>query len=234
MKEYYENRAKTYLPRRIPVIMRIDGKVFHTFTRSMKKPFDERLVTAMQKTANFLCENVQGCKMAYIQSDEISLLVTDYDDIKTDAWFGYEVQKMASVSASLATGQFNDMIYTANRAYFDSRVFSIPKEDVCNYFLWRQQDAIRNSIQSVAHAHFSHKELIGKKTNNLIQMLEDSGVYWKNLPTHLKRGSCVRKKTEEYNNAETSYIRKFWIIDTEVPLFNENRDYIEKLVYLYP
>ena len=107
MKEYYENVYRFGLTRRTPVAIRIDGKAFHTFTRGFQKPFDNVLVKSMQETMKYLCENIQGCKLGYTQSDEITLILTDYDTLTTDAWFGYELQKMCSIAASMATMAFN-------------------------------------------------------------------------------------------------------------------------------
>ena len=107
MKENYESIPKYRLMRRTPVIIRIDGKAFHTFTRGFKKPFDMVLVRSMQETMKYLCENIQGCVFGYTQSDEITLILCDYQTFTTDAWFDYEVQKMCSISASMATMIFN-------------------------------------------------------------------------------------------------------------------------------
>ena len=104
----YENIARNYLTCRIPTIIRVDGKAFHTFTRGMEKPFDRILMTTMQNTMKYLCENIQGCVFGYTQSDEITLVLTDYATITTDAWFGYNIQKMCSVSASMATLAFSN------------------------------------------------------------------------------------------------------------------------------
>lgn len=107
MKDYYESRSKTRLTRRMPVIIRLDGKAFHTFTKGFKKPFDMIMVKAMQETMKYLCENIQGCVLGYTQSDEITLVLIDYQNLNSDAWFDYEVQKLCSVSASMATFAFN-------------------------------------------------------------------------------------------------------------------------------
>lgn len=107
MKEYYENIPKTKLMRRCPVILRIDGKAFHTFTRGFQKPFDEVLIKTMQETMKYLCENIQGCVLGYTQSDEITLILVDYKKFTSQAWFDYEVQKMCSIAASMATMTFN-------------------------------------------------------------------------------------------------------------------------------
>ena len=107
MKNYYENRAKTYLVRRMPVIIRLDGRSFHTFTRGFVKPFDKRLIKTMQETTLELCKNIQGCVFGYTQSDEITLVLVDYNTLDTDAWFDYSVEKMCSVSAAMATLYFN-------------------------------------------------------------------------------------------------------------------------------
>ena len=107
MKVFYEQVPKTRLVRRMPVAIRIDGKAFHTFTRGFKRPFDEVLIQSMQKTMKYLCENIQGCVLGYAQSDEITLILIDYQTLDTCAWFDYEVQKMCSIAASMATMAFN-------------------------------------------------------------------------------------------------------------------------------
>lgn len=272
MKNNYENISRYYLTRRMPVIIRIDGKAFHTFTRGFKKPFDDILVSTMQDTMKYLCENIQGCVLGYTQSDEISLVLTDYAELTTDAWFGNNLQKMCSVSASMATIAFNkffsgrvqEFMYDCcdefgddvlpekqndyelahnvyfkkfNAAMFDSRVFTIPKEEVCNYFIWRQQDSTRNSILSVGQANFSQKELHGKSCNNIQDMLMiQKGINWNDYATTLKRGSCCIKVDDgltEYD--ETGNIcgytqRSKWVIDNEIPIFSQDRNYIERLI----
>jgi len=212
MKNYYEEVSKTKLTRRMPVIIRLDGKAFHTFTKGFKKPFDDIMVKTMQDTMKYLCENIQGCVLGYTQSDEITLVLVDYNKLDTAAWFDYEVQKMTSISASMATLAFNKY-YTENiadltedeeefkkyasklnKAMFDSRVFNIPKEEVTNCVLWRQLDAERNSILSVAQAHYSQKAMQGISCKDLVAKLElEKGIIWGNLPTTLKRGSCCIK-----------------------------------------
>lgn len=226
MKEYYEQIPKTKLMRRTPVIIRIDGKAFHTFTKGFEKPFDEILMKTMQETTKYLCENIQGCVLGYTQSDEISLVLIDYQNLNTAAWFDYEIQKMVSISASMATMAFNrsfeknvkeyleenrtnleEEYETKKRlaymkamtkgALFDARVFNIPKEEVTNCIYWRQLDASRNSVQMVGQAMFSHKELQGKSCNDIQDMLmEQKGINWNDFPTYQKRGTCIRK--EEY------------------------------------
>lgn len=241
MKENYENRAKTQLLRRTPVIIRLDGKAFHTFTRGFEKPFDDILTEAMQQTMLTLCKEIQGCVLGYTQSDEISLVLTDYKNLETAAWFDYDIQKVCSVSASMATLAFDrcflDVILSKNislkdihvdavvkGALFDSRCFNIPKEEVANCILWRQQDAIRNSINSVGQANFSHKELQGLSTDQILKkLLEEKQIDWNKLPVYLQRGSCCIKR--EVNGIDS------WFIDTEIPIFKgEDRDYIEKLI----
>ena len=220
MKEFYEQIPKTKLMRRTPVIIRIDGKAFHTFTRGFKRPFDEILIKTMQETTKYLCENIQGCVLGYTQSDEISLVLVDYQRFETSAWFDYEVQKMCSIASSMATMKFNqifsdlvtdawnEMDYVENKDYlealdkacskgamFDARVFNIPKEEVTNCIYWRQLDASRNSIQMVGQSNFSHKELHCKTCNDIQDILmEQKGINWNDFPTYQKRGSCVIKE----------------------------------------
>lgn len=268
MKNNYENITRYYLTRRMPVIIRLDMKAGHTFTKGMKKPFDDIFVKTMQETMEYLCENIQGCVLGYTQSDEISLVLTDYAELTTDAWFGNNLQKMCSVSASMATLAFNKafndnivkyidnnlnadcgvtkdlteytkiLINARNKgAMFDSRVFTIPKEEVCNALIWRQQDATRNSIQSVGQANFSQKELHGKSCNNIQDMLmTQKGVNWNDYATTLKRGSCCIKvddsltEYDEVGNISDYIQRSKWVIDNEIPIFTQDRNYVEKLI----
>lgn len=266
MKNNYENVNRFYLTRRMPIVIRMDMKAGHTFTKGMKKPFDDIFVKTMQETMKYLCENIQGCVLGYTQSDEISFVLVDYAELTTDAWFGNNLQKMCSVSASMATLAFNKAftrniskqskrLYTEHLeekdaayietleiamnkgAMFDSRVFTIPKEEVCNYMLWRQQDATRNSILSVGQANFSHKDLHGKSCNNIQDMLmTQKGINWNDYATTLKRGSCCIKVDDgltaydEVGNICDYTQRSKWVIDNEIPIFSQDRNYIERLI----
>lgn len=253
----YENISRISLTRRMPVVVRIDGKAFHTFTKGFKKPFDSILIGAMQDTCIHLCENIMNCQLAYTQSDEISLLLTDYKTRETQPWFGNNLQKIVSIAASMATMAFNkayekhvlgDPIWDhvdsesarsdlmafrtyvdkLGKAMFDARAFILPKEEVCNYFIWRQQDATRNSIQMVARSMFSHREAHGRSCDTLQAMMHEKGVNWNDLPTVQKRGSCIVKESYE----KEGVMRSRWKVDTEIPIFTHNRDYIDKYVFL--
>ena len=240
MKEY-ECRNQYFLQRRTPVILRIDGKAFHTFTRGFQKPFDEVLGNAMVRTMEYLCQNISGCVFGYVQSDEITLVLQDYRKLNTDAWFGYRTDKLCSIAASMATMAFNIYYleeidnYTvkpnldANRlktyymalkhgAMFDARCFNIPKEEVCNCIYWRQLDATRNSIQMVGQANFSHAELQGKSCNEIQDMLhEQRGINWNDFPTRWKRGVAWTKTNGT---------------DYEMPILRgEDRKYVDDEVY---
>ena len=259
MKGFYEERAKTKLIRRMPVIIRLDGRAFHTFTKGFAKPFDKRMLETMQETTLELCKNIQGCVFGYTQSDEITLILVDYNGIDVSAWYDYEVQKMCSVAASMATLYFNrifrhkiyefvnehikvindpktygeelsksveDLLKSYNAsiemgAMFDARCFNIPINDVCNCVLWRQKDATRNSINSLGQAWFKHKELEGKNTNQVQDMLfEKYGINWNNLSTVEKRGTAIIKDENEK-----------WFIDEEMPiLMGEDRNYVESRI----
>lgn len=194
MKHQYENRCRHMLPRRTYTIIRIDGKAFHTYTRGLQRPFDTVLMDDLAATAQYLCENIQGTALAYTQSDEISLLLTDFDTIHTEAWFDGNLQKIVSVSASLATARFNELRHGGGGrlALFDARVFPIPDPvEVCNYFVWRQQDAVRNSISMAAQALYSHQELHQKNSGEMQEMLWARGVNWNDYDPRCKRGTVV-------------------------------------------
>jgi len=244
----YEAVSKTTLVRRMPVIARIDGKSFHTFTRGFEKPFDEVLMTAMKKTMKYLCREVQGCVLGYTQSDEITLVLVDYKKLDSSAWFDNEVQKICSVAASMATMAFNKYFFygvadfsaypdnsvhsfdlfsayrkaVAKGAMFDARCFNVPKEDVCNNIYWRQLDATRNSIQMVGQANFSHRQLQNKSCAQIQEMLfTEKGINWNDFSTDKKRGSCCIKTDDG------------WVIDNEIPIFKgDGRKYIEDLIFI--
>ena len=255
MKEY-EKRNQYYLQKRTPVAIRVDGRSFHTFTKGFQRPFDDVLIKTMQETAKYMCENIQGAKLAYIQSDEITIILTDYDTLETDCWFNYRTDKLCSISASMATMAFNKFFeanvknYIRNimpniltplaetymkavekGAMFDARCFNIPKEEVTNLIYWRQLDATRNSIQMVGQANFSHRELQNKTCNMIQDMLhEQKGINWNDYPTVCKRGSaCIYTEYANMNGSHNSG----WIIDKEMPILKgENRAYVDDLVYI--
>ena len=225
MKDFYESRYKIKIPRRTFTIIRIDGKSFHTYTKGLIRPFDEKLMSDMDETACFICKNIQGAKFAFVQSDEISVLLTDFDNLQTDAFFDGNLQKITSISASLATAKFNEL-RPGKLAMFDSRVFIIPFiDEVQNYFIWRQQDATRNSISSLAQSLYSHKELNNKKTSELQDMCFEKGYNWNNLEAGKKRGRGIIK--EKYLKGDTERTR--WI-STEVPILSSEQNYIKNII----
>lgn len=226
----YENCFRYELPRRMPIIIRVDGKAFHTYTKQLKEkgePYNILFHEVMDLTALKLCEEIQGVQIAYIQSDEISLLLHNYKNLYTQPWFSNNLQKMISVSAAIASATFTAeswrmwsvySIEDIRPAYFDSRIFILPEHEVCNYFIWRQQDCTRNSVQSLARAHFSHKECLNKNGSQLQDMCRSIGKNWDNEPTFFKRGRSVIKVAGK------------WIVDNEIPIFSQSRNYIESLL----
>ena len=251
IKSFYEEPVKTRLTRKIPVILRMDGKAFHTFTRGFKKPFDPIMRETMMETMKALCENIQGCVFGYEQSDEITLVLTDFENENSSAWLDYETQKMCSIAASMTTLYFNkifsekvknlcnsneedekyiDTMMTAveKGAMFDARCFSVPKLSVYDVILARQIDASKNSISSVGRTYFSTSELRNKNTSKVQDMLMMyHGVNWNNFATEEKRGSCcykVEKKIESPNASEGFVMRNKWIIDKNMPLLKETKD----------
>lgn len=239
----YENVFRHYLPKRMPVIVRIDGKAFHTYTKDLVKPFDENLAKAFWETSIELCKNVAGCKLAYTQSDEITLLLTNNDKLTTQAYFDNNLQKIVSVIASEATAAFNDAIrkYYPNRksAKFDCRAFVVPNDEVANALLWRQEDATKNSIAMVAQAYFTEKELHGLKGNQMQDLLMlKKEINWSKLPVWQKRGVCIVRKPVQkpvsYNDKEFIVSKEEWQVDHETPIFSRDREYIEQYIYPKP
>lgn len=238
IKENYEDAYRIILPKRMPVICRVDGKSFHSYTKGLARPFDQNLIDCMNETAIYVCKNVQGCKLAYLQSDEISFVITNYDELNTEAFFNNNLQKMVSIIAAMTSSYFtsiSDRIFGKIKvAQFDARAFVVPKEEVNNAILFRQQDATRNSLQMLAHSLYSHKELNNKKSHDLHEMCFQKGQNWNDLPTSQKRGRCVVRKEVVKDavgpNSGTMTIRKQWAIDNEIPIFSQNTGYINDLI----
>lgn len=199
----YERTTKHILSPRTYTIVRVDGRAFHTYLKGCEKPFDYQVIDAMDRTAAALCEAISGVRFAYTQSDEISILLTDLEP-RTQPWFGGEIQKICSVSASLATAAFNhhyDRPVSSVRhdyATFDARVYTIPSRiEVANYFLWRQQDAIRNAVSMAAEVYFSSRELHGVGTERRQEKLfQERGITFKTAyGDRERRGGVVVRKT---------------------------------------
>lgn len=223
----YETVAAIRLVPKVPAMIRLDGKAFHTLTRGCEKPYDRVFQETMWNTAQYLCEEISGCRLAYVQSDEISLLLVDYQTPQTQGWFDYEIQKLVSVAASMAAAEFGylwEVHHGRNqRPVFDARAWSLPPHEVVNYFIWRQQDATRNSVSGLAQAHFSPRQLHGKNGGQMQDMLMEKGINWNDCPIPQKRGVCVSRET--YTLAEA--VRHRWVIDETIPIFTEDREYVE-------
>jgi tRNA(His) guanylyltransferase len=214
----YENVNRTYLMRRTPVIIRLDGKAFHTYTKSCDKPYDRGLHEVRKSVLEYLCNNIQGCIIGYSQSDELSLVLKDWQTYTTSAWFDNNLQKLVSVSASMCTMKWNlEAICVDNlglNAIFDSRAFNVPKEEVVNYLVWRQQDWERNSVQMLAQSFYSQKQLHGLSCPELITKVEEEkGIIWGNLEPWKKQG-------------------EIWIKDVGLTsmIFKDNRKALEELI----
>lgn len=276
----YEEVSRTPLTPRMPLIVRIDGRAFHTYTRQFKKradsPWSEDVRDGMTCAAQALLREIGGAKFAYLQSDEISVLVTDYDKLSSQPWFDKIGEKIASVSASIVTAEFNQRMLalemgeikvTVERtgvhvyklefprlATFDSRPFVVPREDVCNYFVWRQRDAEKNSVAMLAQSQFSHRQLHGKDGSAMQDMLmRERGVNWNDLPTWQRRGWCVvrrtvtmtvrdlearggkvKKRTDVQIDPDTEVTRTAVEPDWDIPIFTKDRGYVEKFVDVGP
>lgn len=220
MKGQYEDRTRYLLPRRTYTIIRLDGKAFHTYTRGLNKPFDANLFADLDVAIICMLPEIQGAVFAYTQSDEISILLTDFATPQTSAWFDGNLQKICSVSAALITAKFNKerwqrcfgsygtvcdaRMYGFNSiAYFDARVFTIPdRTEVMNYFIWRNQDCSRNSVSMVAQSLFSHKELQGKSTADMHEMIHGAGKNWATDYTDGEKNGRIIVKEQYVENVE--------------------------------
>lgn len=203
MKQY-EFVTRYYLTRRSPVIIRLDGRAFHTLTRKCDKPFDQRFIDCMVLSAKQVCRDLQGFKLCFVQSDEVNILITDYDELTTQGWFDYNLSKMISISSSLMSAYFSQNF---NRiGIFDSRAFNIPKDDISNYFVWRAKDWARNSLNMYARSLFSHKQLMNKHSSQVHEMLHTIGKNWTvDLSNQHKNGTWFAKDECEIYTIQPNY-----------------------------
>lgn len=240
MKQY-EAVSQTYLMRRTPVIIRLDGVAFHTFTKKFDKPFDDIFGSTMRQVTRQLVDNIQGCVIGYTQSDEISLALQDYRKLDTDAWFGYNIQKLVSVSAKMATYEFykafEDVLcghdsnrclsiywpaFKENNVGFDSRCFNLPFEEVNNYFVDRQRDAEKNSINLLAQQYYTQEQLNGINTKKLQDKLfTEQGVNWNDLPAWQKRGCVIIPNSDPAFDGA---------VIKETPIFSKDPDFVNSLI----
>ena len=209
----FESVTELHLPRRIPVIVRVDGRAFHTFAKnSFGKRWSSEFVESMIAVAKAVISDIQGCNFCYCQSDEISFLLTDYKTVKSEAWFGYDLRKVVSISAAMASAVFSRLC--GQNVCFDSRAFSIPKDEVTNYFVWRQIDAIRNAVSMAVREYYTQKELNNRSCKDMQDLLLQKGINFDDYPTIRKRGFCIIEKDVDFN----------------IPIFTTNRSYIERFV----
>jgi tRNA(His) guanylyltransferase len=198
IKRYEAAYDHRFTPRSC-LFVRVDGKAFHTFTRHCARPFDQNIVNAMEYAMYRTSREMQGFKLAYAQSDECTFVLTDFDTHQTQGWFGYELNKVVSLTASMFTAYFNDGYGTVEKdpaldyALFDARAFIVPIDDAPNVFIWRQQDWERNSVQMLTRAHFSHKQCERKRIPDMHEMLHGVGVNWAHLDPQLKNGTYLTR-----------------------------------------
>jgi tRNA(His) 5'-end guanylyltransferase len=247
----YESESRLYLDKNLPVIGRIDGKAFHSFCRGLDRPWDVGLQHSMWEAAKYAIGQMQGARFAYVQSDEISFLLTAYEKEESQGWFNYRLDKMASVAASLVTGGFiaagkdwmpervDEYLDGSGLPAFDARFFNVPQDEVINYFWYRQADAIRNSIQMLARSEFSHKQCDRKSGEQLKQMLlEERGISWDEQAPHNKYGVGIVKKPFDETVTFTKggvtktidVVRQRWVVDDDLPVFYKEVDYLGRFL----
>lgn len=220
-----EKNQDFILKKQEPVIIRIDGRAFHTYVKKagFQKPFDHILHGSMMAAAKAICKDAQNSRLAYVQSDEMSILLYEKTEI-AESWFNNRVNKLCSVSSSIATAYFNEAVGRSRShfAFFDARAFNLIPNQVRAYFSWRQADAFRNSISMLAQDNFSHKELHGKNRREMQDMLNDVGISWLDLESWKRHGSTIIKKKREFRNDDGAiYHRTVWENQIDHPLFKD-------------
>jgi tRNA(His) guanylyltransferase len=220
MKGWYEDALRVSVPRRGYLIVRVDGRGFHQFTKGLERPYSTRLARALDEAAMGLAREMMGCRFAYGQSDEYSFLATDVEREGERMWFDGNVQKIVSVSASVFTAGFARAFGGEKMATFDARVLLIPQaQEAEKYFLWRQLDASANSLNMLASAHYSHEELLGKTEREKHDLLHAKGLNWAKEAAEFKRGRVIRRG----EGGE-------WLVDKEPPVFSREAGYLSGMI----
>lgn len=231
----YEDVPRAYLTRRLPLIIRLDGKAFHTWTRGLPRPYCKPLMDAMDQVAIHLCGQVQNTALAYVQSDEISLALVDYNNLNTSPWFDSNIQKMVSVAAGLASSKLTalspSIFGEVREAVFDARAFVLPPAEANNYFIWRQQDWNRNSLAMLAQSLYSHKELEGKGRQEQHEMCFQKGHNWAALDSHIKDGRVIVKQVHKhFLDSGQEVQRRKWGVLATTPVFSSDPGFVKGLV----
>lgn len=227
----YEDVYRYRLPPNQITLLRADGRSFHTWGRGLEKPFDESFIDYMDRIGLALCKDLMNVRMAYLQSDEISVIMVRGQESSQD-WFGGNIQKIVSIAASIATAAASRPGYMhqaiAGTPNFDARVFVLPSlDETVNALIWRQRDWERNSIQMLARSLYGQKEMENKKREDLHEMIHAKGKNWNDLPVHLRRGRCIVKVPEPFKTPDgQDIIRHVWRVDMDIPIFTQDRDYI--------
>lgn len=211
----YENVWRIYLPKRLPLILRLDVRAGHTLTKDLERPWCNRFMQAMDHVGMCLAKEVSTTELVYLQSDELTLLLHNYKKLNSEAWFDNNLQKIVSISASIASDAFSE--FWGSKVNLDSRAFVLPEAEVNNSFLWRQQDSTRNAIQMLGQSKFSHKQLQNKSCSQIQEMLcQEHGINFNDLEPYYKRGRCVVKGVDG------------WYVDRNIPIFSQDKNYIEQ------
>jgi len=207
-QKFYESQStsKSFI-KGIPLMCRLDGKAFHTFTKGLERPYDVRLSSIMVILTKYLVK-ITNAKVGYTQSDEITLYLNT-NSVNSELFFNGKEFKLYSISG-IASSKFYQLItkYLSEKCVdddllitpsFDARWFNVPNiDEVVNNFIWRQNDAIRNSISMAAQSVYSHNDLQFKPSNVLQEMLFQKGINWNNYPPFFKHGTFVKRQTVEY------------------------------------
>ena len=214
MKSYEARGTSAKAMKGLPLLARLDCRSFHSFTKGLKRPYDERLSKCMIETTKFLVEETHAC-VGYTQSDEISLAW--FVDAKGDSEYLFDgkFSKLNSVLAALASVKFMKLIleHVPEKAMqtpvFDCRTWQVPTLDLAaDAFLWREFDATKNSISMAAHAYFPHKSLQGLNGSEKQERLwAEKGINWNDYPIFFKRGTYVQRVAKERELSEEERLR---------------------------
>lgn len=191
----YEAETRVVLPAKTWAVVRVDGRAFHTYTRGLDRPFDIGFQADMDRVAFALVEEIAGAQLAYVQSDEVSVIFSDLGE-RTEPYFGGVIQKIASIAAASASATMTRLRPDQAPALFDARVFALPSAvEVHNYLVWRQSDCRRNAISMLAHHHVGKSRVVGVSTPERRELLEQAGVVLDDIDLGFRQGRWATRRT---------------------------------------
>ena len=260
IESYYESDSFDFLKRNMPIIIQIRLENYEKFIEKFLKPFDRLYVDSIQETLKHLCENISDCVFGYATEYSYTIVVCPSQNDEHIIGYNYDIQRMSTLAASMATLQFNRIFekkaktYVMNGTNFDktfklnamqvyvssiekgaafsARCFNISKEGIYEYLHQQQKSCIENGIYEMGKTYLTESELEENSSGRVQFMVyEKEKINFDNYPTDYKRGTACYRKKADFEESEASGQEQIWFIDKNMPMLKkENEEFIEQFI----